>query len=83
MAAMRQVSEGVLTPAAGACGWGGTRHHLRRLTLPFGVEGDGAAVHGLCRDRKSNRARRSCTRRAAHGARELGMARKRSPLASL
>ena len=56
MAVMRQVSDGVPTPTAGAARLGVTRRHMRRMRRRFEVEGDGAAVHGL-RGRRSNRAR--------------------------
>ena len=55
---LRQVSEGVLTVAAGAERIGVTRRHFRRLRRKFEAEGDAAAVHGL-RGRRSNRALRA------------------------
>ena len=51
---LRQVSEGVLTPAAGAERLGVTRRHFRRMRRRFETEGDAAVVHGL-RGRASNR----------------------------
>ena len=51
---LRQVSEGVLTPAAGAERLGVTRRHFRRMRRRFETEGDAAVVHGL-RGRPSNR----------------------------
>ena len=52
---LRQVSEGVLSAAAGAARVGVTRRHFRRLRRKFEAEGDAAVVHGL-RGRRSNRA---------------------------
>ena len=52
---LRQVSEGVLTAAAGAVRIGVTPRHVRRLLRKFEAEGDEAVVHGL-RGRRSNRA---------------------------
>ena len=51
---LRQVSEGVLTPAAGAERLGVTRRHFRRMRRRFESEGDAVVVHGL-RGRRSNR----------------------------
>ena len=61
---LRQVSEGVLTVAAGAERIGVTRRHFRRLRRKFEAEGDAAAVHGL-RGRRSNRALRAEDRERA------------------
>ena len=52
---LRQVSEGVLTAAAGAARTGVTRRNFRRLRRRFEAEGDAVVVHGL-RGRRSNRA---------------------------
>ena len=52
---LRQVSEGVVSAAAGAARIGVTRRHFRRLRRKFEAEGDAAVVHGLC-GRRSNRA---------------------------
>ena len=51
---LRQVSEGVLTPAAGAQRLGVTQRHFRRMRRRFETEGDAAVVHGR-RGRPSNR----------------------------
>ncbi|WP_420635153.1 helix-turn-helix domain-containing protein [Candidatus Palauibacter sp.] len=51
---LRQVSEGVLTGAAGAVRLGVTRRHVRRLVRRFEAVGDAAAMHGL-KGRPSNR----------------------------
>ena len=59
-----QVSEGVLTAAAGAERIGVTRRHFRRLRRRFEAKGDAAVVHGL-RGRRSNRALRAEDRERA------------------
>ena len=61
---LRQVSEGVLTGAAGAGRLGVTPRHFRRLLRRFEAEGDAAAVHGL-KGRPSNRSLPAAVRELA------------------